>query len=228
MSEIFIHIGLHRTGTTFLQKNVFPKIRDIEYYGRFKNEFFSVLNNYALSVNTRVNRKILISDEGLSTTPFINCNETTVFTYADRLKKIFPTAKIIVTFREKKEWKKSLYNYYLLSFNNTLSYKEWEKNIFNKKDYDHKEFREYLKKLFDNVLILHYKDLKRNPHDFIGDICKFMDVKKPDIKMKIENPSPSPRAIRAIEWMKKKEWIPDSIITKFGFLFRIIANQSKK
>jgi hypothetical protein len=31
MKEVYIHIGLHKTGTTFLQFNIFPKLSDVKY-----------------------------------------------------------------------------------------------------------------------------------------------------------------------------------------------------
>jgi len=62
-----------------------------------------VIQNYVLAVNEKASDKILISDEGLSAYPYSNYSETTVFIYAERLKKLFPNAKIIVTFRNKKE-----------------------------------------------------------------------------------------------------------------------------
>lgn len=206
MSQIFIHIGLHRTGTTFLQKHVFPKIEGIAYYGRY-NPYH--VQNYVLAVDVKANDKILISDEGLTTYPYFNYPETTVFIVTERLKKLFPHAKIIVVFRDKKEWKKSLYDVYVRMAKGNLSRSEWEQKIFNSKNFEFGEFKQFLKTIFDDVLVLWYKDFKKNPQVFVEQICNFMGVSTPNFDNIYENQSFNKNSNRLLIWVDKREMIPD-------------------
>ena len=57
-SEIFIHIGMHKTGSSFLQNEIFPKL-DINYF-RPKDEYIIKPG------------KNLISNESFMGNPFID------------------------------------------------------------------------------------------------------------------------------------------------------------
>ncbi len=169
MSNMYFHIGLHKTGSTFLQRNVFPYIKGIDNYFATNIGKFKFGNTYS--------GKTLVSKENLSGMPHksndINVRAQRMY----RIKMYYPDANIIVMIREK-DWKESLYSTYVKG-GGTLTYDEWENQIFN---YDYADFYYYIKALkanFNRVLVLSYEDFKIDNDYIIRKICDFMGVEFP-------------------------------------------------
>lgn len=194
-SKMYIHVGLHKTGTTFLQKHVFPKIKGIDYFDSFNSR-----RNFCFKIPKK--GKILISDESLTNYNFEDSVEVSSFEIMRRLKLIYPSAKIIVTFRDKEDWEKSLFNQYLRSGGN-LNFEKWCERIFSKKDIDFDKFESYVKILFDEVLVLWYNDLKNDPYAFVGNICDFMNVEIPEFSVVQEYKSFTKRQLSFIKFINK-------------------------
>ncbi len=129
--EIYIHVGLPRTATTYLQRSIFPYFNDIKYVDLsdnkysifrdlyFKNFIFYPLSNikehireYFCSLNQK---KILISDEMWfgGTIGGTHFNFSNNYFLSGVLKEIFPNAKIILTIRRQDKWFESIYRYLL-------------------------------------------------------------------------------------------------------------------
>ena len=204
MNKIVIHIGLHRTGTTFLQKEVFEKIENINYM------FDDSLHRMSICGGTN-----LISNEGLSLSmPHSKTNRMQVL---DNLQRLFPAAKIILGFRERKGWLRSCYYRYVLS-GGILRYQNYTytygNNIIDMDGYE-KEVNDK----FDDVYVYKFKDLKEKPNEVIKGICAFigcdvpvyrnvkrnvsLDTKQLEVLRKL-NAVPGSKYIReVIKWMKK-------------------------
>jgi len=124
--KTFIHIGLPKTGTTFLQNVVFPALENITlittpitYYNedfvKLKSADDSLLNHETLKesiINQCKGENILISDEFLSGFPMHLCNINRSI-IAKRLQYIFPDATIIIFLRGQKDILYSLHNQYI-------------------------------------------------------------------------------------------------------------------
>lgn len=87
MKKVYIHIGLHKTGSTFLQNKVFPRLKETTYIGRPYTQQSIAFNKlqYAdtslykeeetiqeINQENENHEKILISDEMFSGLPFNN------------------------------------------------------------------------------------------------------------------------------------------------------------
>lgn len=105
--DIIIHIGLHKTGTSFLQRVIFPKLDGV-YYIR-TNKAFEILSIRAIE-----NKITLLSHEILSGKPGSIGRKDFRFELADSLKKLFPNAKIIIGIGELEPWLKSLHKQSIL------------------------------------------------------------------------------------------------------------------
>lgn len=128
MSKIYIHIGLQKTATTYLQSKVFPSIQDLLYVGRpytQENQAFNALQyaddalyDSSLLVKEMQNIKrtasgkpVLISDElfsGFAFWGFLNRG-----LIARRLSQVVPEAEIILFIRNQTDLIDSLYNQYV-------------------------------------------------------------------------------------------------------------------
>ena len=171
-TKIFIHIGLHKTGTTFLQKEVFPKIPNINY-------IFRVGLDTAI-VEDKTN---LLSDENLDGGSYrVFRNHFQRNAIAENLSKMYPKAKIIICIRDTESWLKSAWKQYTLSYYG-YSLNEYRRRL-DPEFANHYQYIDYLRTLFKDVYICYFGELKKDPKKFVKGICDFMNVEAPQFKNK--------------------------------------------
>ena len=176
-NEVIIHVGLHKTGTSFLQKNVFENIKGIGYrYG------------FSLNDPPAKEKRNIIAYEALSGRPYIPGYPDTRFIIANRLKRLFPKAKIIVGTRKIESWKKSLYHQYLIN-GGIFRYDQFIKKIANSSYMDQESYINYLKDLFDDVLVYSQEQLKNNTDETVKKICDFIEIDVPNYSKRTRNVS---------------------------------------
>lgn len=120
-----LHIGLHKTGTTYLQNVVWPQVRGVQYLTRPFTQFNHAFNmlQYADDALYEIQDvravldsfsadRFLISDESLSGKPLLfgSVNRSLI---AQRLQRLFPGATIILFIRDQKDIILSHYNSYV-------------------------------------------------------------------------------------------------------------------
>jgi hypothetical protein len=128
--KVYIHIGLHKTATTHLQKRIFPGIKNLTLLSRPYTQLNHAFNELQYADASRyreenllhelknfIDKKLLISDEMLSGQPFFNYINRSVI--AHRLKAIFPGAKIILFLRNQSDILYSLYNTWIKNLKGT-------------------------------------------------------------------------------------------------------------
>lgn len=99
---IFFHVGLHKTGTTFLQKAVFPKWQGITYLPWPHLELFLRLES---------GKTYLVSREGLSGKNWAHHAERDASLM--KLAGMFPDAGILMSFRKHSGYITSSYRQYI-------------------------------------------------------------------------------------------------------------------
>lgn len=101
-SNLILHIGVQKTGTTFVQNAVFPLWRDIQYIPNDKLE---------LILRSSREKPVLLSREGLSGQNWAHhaVREVAIA----RLAQIFPNARIMLSFRRHAKYISSSYCQYL-------------------------------------------------------------------------------------------------------------------
>lgn len=126
---VFLHIGLHKTGTTYLQEEIFPRMPDVTFITRTSTQLNHAFNRLQYADDSlfdpedvlremrgihRPDRPILISDESLSgkVLYFNYINRTMI---ARRLGQIFPDATVILFIRGQIDIILSHYNQYVRS-----------------------------------------------------------------------------------------------------------------
>jgi len=127
--KTIIHIGLHKTASTFLQTIVFPKSNVYTYltrpytqhnfaWNKFQYADDSLFDYSELKEELRKigSNKLLISDESFSGKPtaFGYINRTLI---AQRLRNIFPNAQIVLFIRGQQQILLSHYNMWVKGFN---------------------------------------------------------------------------------------------------------------
>ncbi len=124
--DVLVHVGPHKTGTTWLQKQFFPKLEGVVYtgdvpriysafmagrFGKFSLDAVSKALGPDLKIAHERKQPLVISAEVLGGRPFgqMSLREVT----AHRIKAAFPNATIMVSVREQTAILNSMYGEYL-------------------------------------------------------------------------------------------------------------------
>lgn len=208
--KVIIHIGLHKTATTFLQCEVFPKIKDTY-----------LIRNFNFTTTLPDNEKtIIISNEQLSGGLNLSTTANGRYEIAKKLSKIYPNAKIIIAFRDKHTWIKSCWKQYIVE-GGILNFNTYKTKI----NYDLLNFEKYeseLKHLFKDVFVYHYEDFNINKKQIITDMCKFMGVKEPEWKDLIYRKSLSDNQIKVLRIINYIN--PERYRIRFTSIIKAIRN----
>lgn len=160
--EIYFHVGLERTATTFLQQKVFPKLTATTYVPKSKYwEFDSI-------VAANGSGKYLVSHEF----------SRRLYDEIEKFSAKYPNARIILVLRRQDRWLASQYKRSVKNGNSgqfreffdadfdTGRWKKEEMFYFPKIRYIEEKFR-------NKPLILFHEDLKENPSRFLQQLLAF-------------------------------------------------------
>lgn len=128
--DLYLHVGLHKTGTTTFQKEIFPYGSGYTYLGReyspnlIKKIPFS--SRLVISDETLIGR-LYKSYENKNNLSWLNDNLNNL----DRISALYPNAHIILGVRKHASWILSIYKHYI-KYGGTKSKKEFIKSLENK------------------------------------------------------------------------------------------------
>lgn len=172
--QIIIHIGLHKTGTSFLQKSFFNQLTEIEYiHGTLGLRRLWKHNDAEV---------LLISDESISSNLWAGDYTNDFYKRMNRLKSLFgANIKIIVGFRMPMEFIKSIYKQYLHE-GGTMTFSDFfnlaGNGIIKIEDLFFSEKLDFLKETFNDVFVYEQKSLKNNFEEFAVQIKKFIGAQE--------------------------------------------------
>ncbi|MGM0704242.1 MAG: hypothetical protein ACQEUG_17820 [Pseudomonadota bacterium] len=199
LNEVYIHLGLHKTGSTFFQKRYFPIFNAykslrydlpsfLEYVLHCNDLYFNdqealFILRKELKVANHLSKKLIISDEQFSGAPWDNANDRKkIF---DRLNLIFPDASYILVLREQEEMVKSLYLEYIKKGGSAKWYQfiGCKKNelSFSRGAYlDYYNYYNYVVQCTseERILLLPYEWFCSEPRSFLEKIAQFIDEKQ--------------------------------------------------
>lgn len=158
--SIYIHLGLPKTASTFVQHAVFPQLHGLHYIPK---------HGYSLAAAEKAGRDpILLTCE----------KDSQLLEELDHVHARLPHARIILVFRAPYSWLVSKYKYAIrkhtgMDFRSYLEALETGQGIAPG---FYTEVIRKAKQLFPgNCLILKYEDLRTDPQGFVGRIEDFTD-----------------------------------------------------
>jgi hypothetical protein len=235
ISNPIFHLGLTRTGTTFLQNRVFPFLENVNYVPLYLNNSYS---QNPFMIKTYEDKTTLISNENICF--FLHQDDidkdskfyAKSITIIKRLKKVFPNAGIIFCTRKKDSWLRSVYNN---SVKNGYSH-DFDYFLEHSRYIDIDDYIKTIKDLFDNVFIYSFEDFIKDKKKVVSDICGFIGTSVPgNINYSRMNISYSEKTIKKLVFFNKffvSKQNPDGFLklpNSLIFLFRkIILKINKK
>jgi len=210
--QIFFHVGLSKTASTYLQEKVFPLFEGVEYIHRMYryNKVFDIIEKTEKNI-------ILISRE------FDHQFERELKRFSPK----YPDIKVIVVFRRQDSWIASQYrrffkNGHIIPFTEFFNLKE-DKGIFTRKDLYFTNYIKIVEQLFtQKPLVLLYDDLRKDPMAFFDYIAKQMGVSydKSKVSLDAKHKSYNEKQLKALAKVGKVINIKKGTSNKFIYPFR--------
>ena len=178
--KIIIHLGFHKTGTSFLQYELFSKMEGVNL----------LVHPYDVrDIHIKPNMINVLSGEGYSKS-LPHWGEVDRGEILHYLETLFPNAKIVVGFRERSSWLRSCYAQYVVGYQGTLPYDDYIKT-YACFTISPTEYLAMIQARWNDVFVYHQETLK----DEINSLCEFIGVPVPSFEYRLIHVSLSPRQL---------------------------------
>lgn len=191
--RLLIHIGYHKTATTWMQKLLFIPQNGYRQIADHSDVFSLIVKPHGLKFDPSLMQSLItnstptlaksevpvISSEILCGNPFFGGRESDI--YAERLHAIVPNARILISIRSQMRILPSVYMQYLLR-GGTMGYKKFFEGVnepgyfaFNSDHFEYDRLIALYQRLFgaDNVLVTSQESLKANMGAVAQNIADF-------------------------------------------------------
>ncbi len=163
--KLYFHLGLPKTASTFLQRNVFPHFRGIRYTK--KHDF----HKYPLIIQQHDDAAFLFSNE-------MEITDEPSKPVIEHISHHFPDAVPIIFLRDQKDWIISKYKYYIRKHGH-LPFEEYfpasGEGVLKKEDlFFYPKIEHLLTRFRQKPLVYFYDELKKDPQQLISTLASDM------------------------------------------------------
>jgi len=188
--ELYFHVGLGKTASTFLQSRFFPKLRGIHYTPSNIYRFFPKI------VKKGEHDRYLFSREF----------DRQFYVETEKIAELSKDTHIIIILRKHDSWIASQYRRYVKNggkqnFNQFIDL-ENDHGAWKQKDLYFFPMLEYIKKHFTKKpLVLFHEDLKKDPEKFLDRITEYLKAEYAinDINLKPKHSAYSDHQLRLVK-----------------------------
>ena len=197
--KMLIHIGYHKTGTTWLQNAFFPHHSDLSIVGQYPDLAEQVINPDGLEFDASVARRFyqprivaavaasripVLTTERLSGNPHSGGYDSR--TIADRLHDAFPQASILIMVRHQVDMAVSMYKQYV-RMGGVCTLHEYlfppvdgRIPLFRMEFLEYHRLAEYYARLFgaERVRVMVYEQFRDDPAAFLDELCAFLAIRR--------------------------------------------------
>ena len=200
--EIFFHVGLPKTASTFLQRSIFPKLEGIEFVKKH------AFKHYQKKVSKSRAEKILFSTE-------LNIGKARTDRKIQRFAGSFPDATPIIVLRRHDRWIRSKYKQHIrkhgwLHFHQFFNMHDTGKVKMSELNYMDKI--RFLNRQFNNpAIVLFQEELLSDPWQLIDRLARLMDTtySRESISTKRVKPSYSTKQLLVMRTFNERMKLKD-------------------
>lgn len=201
MRNVYIHIGLHKTATTSLQRQFFSNISDITYFNEHHKKFArriltqitiqdpiffdaQSIKDY-IATHCTDSKPLLISAEAFSGALYAGMGKRGLdhrSAILQNLKSAFPNAGIVLVIRRQDQFAASCYRQYLKSggterIEDFYGINSKKRGIIPFERFTYHKYIQYLVKEYNGkVLVLTFEEFNKNRSDFFTKLCAFLEI----------------------------------------------------
>lgn len=234
--QVYLHIGVMKTGTTALQNSVFSRCEGLSYFGKplpalapairdittlGPEQWAQRLPDISRSIAAHLavaGDRVLISEEEFSSGGEID-SAADRRVVAQRLHHLFPEASILIVVRNQFDALRSLFAYVMAMSDRYVEFPEWllKQEEVTGTDrgleiFDYASLVELYRSLFPtkNVHVLCHEDLRKNYKDFATNLAEAMKLNPShlrDIAIQRHNVRPSLRRVKVMQSVRRNPWL---------------------
>ena len=194
MAEVIFHLGMHKTGTTWLQRQLFPELDKVEVKrAKSIDEIAGFIKGSAASDDC--SRTIILSEVlSGSTSPRRKPGSSypTLKQNLERIATLAPNGRIIIGFREHRSWLQS-------AFSHQKAKKSFDMSLSDYVDLYGGDLLwcpklDLIEEHCSSVFPFLFEELLQYPHALLDDLCRFIGKPTPpnldELLRKRENVAP--------------------------------------
>ena len=209
---IFFHVGMPKTASTFLQRNVFPKFKGIRFIK--KHDF----KHHGQIIREAKEDRIMLSIE-------LNLDAPGGFNKMRTIAEKYPGTKPVIVLRRQGSWLQSKYKYYLRK-HGTASFSEYfhpegKHSVLSAENLQYFPKIRMLEEHYGTrPLVFFQEELKKAPMEFIDQLAQFTGAsyQPQDIKISNVKSSYSPKQLLLVRQFNR--W--------YGFNDQHTRNKARK
>jgi len=194
---MLIHLGYHKTATTWLQQYYFPCHSQIDFVGKHEELWSQIISPHGFDFDVEIARAFfypklesarcdnlfpVFSSERLSGNPHSGGYDSKII--ADRLKQVFPDSKILIVIRKQDEAILSSYKQYI-KVGGICTLREYlhpprdgRIPLFRLEHWQYHKLIDYYAQLYGKtqIQVLCYEQFKQSPRQFLTELAGFMGI----------------------------------------------------
>jgi hypothetical protein len=180
MAEVIIHLGMHKTGTTWLQRQLFPKLDRVEVKrAKSIDEIAGFIKGCAASDDC--SRTIILSEVlSGSTSPRRKPGSSNAMLKQnlERIAVLAPNKRIIIGFREHRSWLQSAFSHQKAKKSFDISLSDYL-DLYVGDDLLWCYKLDLIEEHCSSVFPFLFEELLQYPHALLDDLCRFIGKPTP-------------------------------------------------
>jgi hypothetical protein len=180
MANVIFHLGMHKTGTTWLQHQLFPDLDGVEVKRTKSIDEIAGLIKRSAASNDCSHTIILSEVLSGSTSPRREPGSSNAMLKQnlERIAALAPNKRIIIGFREHRSWLQSAFSHQKAKKSFDMSLPDYV-NLYAGDDLLWCRKLDLIEERFPSIFPFLFEELLQSPHVLLEDLCRFIGTPTP-------------------------------------------------